>query len=105
MSPNNACLALDVDILGMPKIAYITNATANSGVGHRASSIKQILEAQTEYKIVHYDIDGSAGKVLKDGDLISSIKPFKGPLGAKSISWIRLAGGIKKDILQTRCDL
>lgn len=72
----------------MIKIAYITNAGPNSGVGHRAEEIAKRLSSQVELDRWH--INGEQGQLLHNGQVERQIKPWPGILGSKSVNWVRL---------------
>lgn len=66
-------------------VGIITNASAHSGVGSRAYEIARHLSSQQ-------DVDIS----LLALDSLANFKPLPGFLGAKSITWLRLAKHIPK---------
>lgn len=89
----------------MSVIAYISNATRNSGVGHRAFAIQREIQANTTAELAQYEMDGKEGVLLKDQTSLVKLHAWKGALGSKTMNWIRLGGSLKKDILRSRCDL
>lgn len=79
----------------MKKIAYITNASADSGVGHQAMALYDRLAEK--FPIDYFFLDGERGQMVtqvaeeskeKRGRRLGS---WPGVLGSKTINWIRLA--------------
>ena len=55
------------------KIAYITNAGPNSGVGHRAKEIKRLLKEMDVFEVDEFYLNGNKGILKKNGIFIFSI--------------------------------
>lgn len=72
------------------QVQYVTNATAGSGVGHQAEEIAARLERAEEVALMRWQIDGEAGKLLRDEQQVAQINPWPGALGSKSVNWVRL---------------
>lgn len=75
----------------MLKIAYLTNAGRNSGVGRRAEAIADCLTGQVD--LTRTRLGGKAGRLLMNGEVIKEIRPWK----LKSLNWIRLGWRLPRD--------
>ncbi len=76
----------------MIKVAYLTNSSPRSGVGNQAEELKKDLGSNSSLQLHNFHMDEN--KLLRDGEVISHIKPWPGVLGSKSINWIRLGKGL-----------
>lgn len=79
-------------------VQYITNAPAQSGVGHQAQEIERRLKASGQVDLMRLHIDGESGKLLRDGQETGSIRPWPGVLGSKSVNWVRLGHKLVRQI-------
>lgn len=70
----------------MARIAYVTNAPAQSGMGKPA---REIFKAVGELDL--FEIDGPQGILKKNGEHIARKSPLPGLLSAKPVQWWRLA--------------
>lgn len=71
-------------------IAYITNASPASGVGHRAFKIREALQRQnTVTGLREFRLDGIACTITRDHEKIHTTRSLPHPLNAKSLTWIR----------------
>jgi glycosyltransferase involved in cell wall biosynthesis len=86
------------------KIAYVTNALPNSGVGLRAQQIKKLLE-ERGIKVDEFYLNGGSGELKKNGEVIGRIRKWPGVFGTKTFGWLRLGGLGKKEILKGEYDL
>ena len=75
-------------------IAIITNAKADSGVGSRAHQIALHMPKDDDFTLHTVVLDGGRNAISVDGSATGSIAPWPSILGAKSISWMRLAKNI-----------
>lgn len=84
----------------MSAIAYITNASQYSGVGHRAARVLHGLQHQYTDTVqpIPYAIDGEQGVILKGDRELLTNQAFPGILGSKSIQWIRLGNALQRSI-------
>lgn len=72
------------------RIAYITNASRWSGVGHRAYKLRQKLQESSNIQLIHFKLDGEKALLSKNGRPAHWITPWPGVFGSKSVNWIRL---------------
>lgn len=75
-------------------IALITNALPDSGVGARAHEIGQRITRNTDMVVTPILINGNTNTLRIGEHTTQTIPAIPGPLGTKSISWIRLASKI-----------
>ena len=87
------------------KIAYVTNAEQNSGVGHRASELKKLLDNGGDFEVDEFYLNGNEGTLNKNGDVIKKIRKWPGILGIKTVGWLRLSRGLKQKIAIGEYDL
>lgn len=81
------------------RIAYLTNSSHLSGVGHRAKNIHDAVSLLAEdKKLVEFNLDGQRGLLSKNGKPIAWTKKWPGLLGNKSINWLRLGKKLEKYI-------
>jgi glycosyltransferase involved in cell wall biosynthesis len=79
------------------RIAYLTNSSDVSGVGHRAKKIDGVITRMVkEMRLVHFCLDGRRGLLSKEGRPIAWVKQWPGLLGSKSVSWVRLGKKLKR---------
>ncbi|MEX1997114.1 MAG: glycosyltransferase family 1 protein [Candidatus Andersenbacteria bacterium] len=78
----------------LPSVAYITNAGINSGVGQRALKVKEALQ-ELEVPLIEFNIDGNQGVVRRGDTTMFPLYHLPGPLGAKTITWIRLGRKVR----------
>lgn len=71
-------------------VHYVTNALAQSGVGHQAQEIAQRLTRMASVELVPWHIDGETGALRLGTREVASIRPWPGVFGSKSVNWIRL---------------
>lgn len=76
----------------MSKIAYITNASQYSGVGHRAHAIASIISTRYMEKVQPVDIhmDGERRTLSVADEELLELSEWPSMLNAKSIQWVRL---------------
>jgi glycosyltransferase involved in cell wall biosynthesis len=74
----------------MFKIAYVTNAPPQSGMGRPARAIRALLPAE-KFTIDEFMLDGARGELQKNGKRSAAKVPLPGPLAAKPVQWWRLA--------------
>ncbi|MEX0650103.1 MAG: glycosyltransferase family 1 protein [Candidatus Andersenbacteria bacterium] len=76
----------------MSRIAYITNGSSYSGVGHRAHAIVSILKEQyaAEVQPSEFRLDGQTRSLAVDGQQLFEFSSWPGLLNAKSVQWVRL---------------
>lgn len=70
------------------KIAYLTNAGPASGVGHYAHSLKNRLLKEQSLQMTEFNLSET------------SLAPWPGMLGSKSIGWIRSGRRLKSQLSQ-----
>lgn len=70
------------------KVAYITNAEGNSGVGHRAVNIAKRLEGGGDVVLDRFDM----------GKRVEALRKWPGILGTKTVGWLRLGGAVRREI-------
>lgn len=75
-------------------VALITNALPDSGVGARAYEIGKRIAKNTDIAATPVLINGSTNTLRIGEHTTQTISAIPGPLGTKSISWIRLASKI-----------
>lgn len=75
-------------------VALITNALPDSGVGSRAYEIGNRITRDKEIAVTPILMNGDTNTLRIGEHTIQTIPAFPGPLGTKSISWIRLASKI-----------
>jgi glycosyltransferase involved in cell wall biosynthesis len=82
------------------RVAYLTNAPEHSGVGHQATEIKRALRTTTsdEAELTELHLDGVRGELRQEGELVTSVHPWPRPLGAKTITWLRLGRRVKRHL-------
>lgn len=82
----------------MKKIAYITNAKPQSGVGHRAEYIDRLIRQQhaSEISLSNYTIDGNAGVLWEGQRQLFSSRKLPGVLGSKTVSWLSLGFRLRR---------
>lgn len=86
------------------KIAYVTNAGPNSGIGHRAVQVRRLLRKRG-LKVDDFYLDGNEGVLKKNGEVVKKIRKWPGMLGSKTVGWWRLGGAVKKEIMRGEYDL
>ncbi len=86
------------------RIAYITNASRWSGIGHRAYKLRQKLQSNPEIQLVHFKLDGEKALLSKNGRPVRWITPWPGMLGSKSVNWIRLGRALASYLTTTNKD-
>lgn len=69
-------------------IAYLTNASEHSGVGHRATMIAQHLSDGVSLRRLHFD--GQAGELRRDGAVVATLPAWL-RAAPKSVAWMWLA--------------
>lgn len=80
------------------KIAYVTNAKSDSGVGHRAVNIANRLKGQSDVELDVFVMNGEEMTVKKNGALVTTLAKWPGALGKKTVGWVRL-GRVVKDVV------
>ncbi len=75
-------------------VNLVSNASAQSGVGHHAAELAKRLKAMPDVSLTQWNIQGERGKLLKDDTEVATLQPWPGMLGSKSVNWIRLGGKI-----------
>ncbi|MEX2055009.1 MAG: glycosyltransferase family 1 protein, partial [Candidatus Andersenbacteria bacterium] len=89
----------------MSRIAYLTNATTTSGVGHVAGAVAQALKAQgSNHTLEHFFIDGTNHRVQYEAQTLMHVTPWPGQLNQKTVNWLRLGYKLKRS-LASRHDL
>jgi glycosyltransferase involved in cell wall biosynthesis len=86
------------------KVAYVTNAGASSGVGHRAQQIKKLLKKEGVFEVDEFYLNGNAGVLKKNGEVIEKINKWPGVLGSKTVGWLRLGRLAKREIIKGNYD-
>lgn len=82
-------------------IAYLTNASAASGVGYYAEGLRSRLGSLVTLADIHI-----GDHVLRvNGQEVKRISPWPGLLGMKSIGWVRLSGATQKAITKASPDI
>ncbi len=76
------------------KVAYLSNADRNTGIGLRVSEIGHRLQANKHISLDHIHLNGEMGVVQTDSSVIVAKKTWPGPLRAKSVMWVRLGRAI-----------
>jgi glycosyltransferase involved in cell wall biosynthesis len=79
----------------MNSIAYITNSSPDSGVGHRASNIARHLLIEQDFKLSKFHMDGESCTLKKDDKTIKTLHKLPRALGAKTMGWLRLGYVLK----------
>lgn len=87
------------------KIAYLTNASAESGVGYYGAGLKNALSQETSILISEYKIKGESGVLLKDSKEVSRLRTWPGPFSRKSVGWIRLGRVLRRELAREQFDL
>lgn len=75
----------------MPRIAYVTNAPPQAGMGKPAREIAACVSQQTTIAIDRFFLDGAAGTLAVNGDERARLARFPYPLDVKPVTWWRLA--------------
>jgi glycosyltransferase involved in cell wall biosynthesis len=82
---------------GMKTVAYLTNASPFSGVGHRAHHIKRALATLAPgLAVVEFMLDGERALLSKQGRPVRSVRTWPGAFGSKSINWWRLGHQLRR---------
>ncbi len=84
----------------MTSIAYITNASPQSGVGYRAAKIRAAITALSlpALKLTSYEIDG-VERTLKSGNQTLATQPaLPGKLQTKTIAWWYLGRALRSHL-------
>jgi len=71
------------------RVAYLTNSSGRSGVGHRAIRVKRQLDSMG-VEVTDFHFDGTRALLSKNGRPADWVKKWPGLLGNKSINWVRL---------------
>lgn len=83
-------------------IQYVTNASPQSGVGHRAEEIAKRLNQRPEIGLTRWNIDGQAGALRREGEEMARMRRWPGVLGSKSVNWIRMGRALARQESQLR---
>lgn len=83
-------------------IQYVTNASPQSGVGHRAEEIAKRLKKIPEIGLTRWQIDGQAGALRREGEEVKRLLKWPGILGSKSVNWARLGRAMARQELRTK---
>lgn len=78
------------------RIALLSNADRNSGVGSRAYQIASHIEEQDDFSLIPVMLDGRNTVMEIDGKETKHIVPLPSIFGSKSVSWVRLARHLPK---------
>lgn len=84
----------------MTSVAYITNASPQSGVGYRAAKIKAAIEASSlpALKLTEYEING-VERTLKSGAHTLATQPaLPGKLQNKTVAWWYLGRALRSHL-------
>lgn len=73
------------------KVAFITNAYPESGVGSRAYELYKIISKQEEFDVDYIMLDGERRELIINGNVVKKLIKWPGILSSKSVTWIRLA--------------
>lgn len=73
------------------KVAYVTNASPQSGVGKPAREILRHLQKQNQFSLTNFHIDAAACQLLQNEKVEARISAWPGPLSAKPFQWVRLS--------------
>lgn len=84
----------------MKKVAYITNASPHSGVGHRAERIEKIIRHTyaSEIDLTNYTIDGNGGMLWQGQQQLIVSRKLPGVLGSKTVSWLSLGFRLRRHL-------
>ena len=76
----------------MLRIAYVTNAPPQSGMGKPAREILRAVRAGSKGTSIDlFEIDGTHGTLTKNGELTARVGRLPGPRGVKPVQWWRLS--------------
>lgn len=87
------------------KIAYVTNAKSDSGVGHRAVNIARRLQGQSDVELDVFVMNGEEMTVKKNGVLVTTLTKWPGALGKKTVGWVRLGRVVKSEVARGDYDV
>lgn len=80
----------------MKRIARITNAYPNSGVGSRAYELAKRMRNTTDFTFEDIMLDGTTRALIRNHDILHALSKWPSFLNSKSMSWIRLAPLLKE---------
>jgi len=87
------------------KVAYVTNAEKDSGVGHRAVNIANRLKRHGAVELDIYVMNGDEMTVKKNGVLVTTLAKWPGGLGKKTVGWVRLGRVVKGEVARGNYDV
>ncbi len=75
----------------MPRIAYVTNAPPQAGMGKPAREIAACVTRQGTFAVDRYFLDGAARTLTVNVEERAQLSRFPHPLDVKPVTWWRLA--------------
>lgn len=89
-------------------VLFLTNAHTESGVGHHADELHRALEAVAapgQPELTYALLDGVKRSLILNGRTMRQLPAWPGPLGVKTVSWLRLGRQLRSAVYGLTYDL